>query len=277
MSTQARLQGRFLGGRPPYGHRLADGGRHPNVIHARWGRRLHVLEPNPGTAPWVRWMFAERARGRSVASLVRELNDRGVPCPSSADPTRNSHRPGAEWIARTVGMILENPRYTGRQVWNRQTTKGHGADGRRGGRGSGAVRRNTVGEWEISEHLAHAPLVDDATFVAVQRIRADRRTKDGSTRKYALAGLVACRVCGRRMDAHWVHWVHGRAGVSVPSRLHHCHTAAGSCTSQRLCPRRSPSGDIGRSASPGWTGRRSQIGRCRRRPSSSRSGAGLRS
>ncbi|WP_233620460.1 recombinase family protein [Amycolatopsis sp. WAC 01416] len=133
-------------------------------------------------------MFAERARGRSVASLVRELNDRGVPCPSSADPTRNSHRPGAEWIARTVGMILENPRYTGRQVWNRQTTKGHGADGRRGGRGSGAVRRNTVGEWEISEHLAHAPLVDDATFVAVQRIRADRRTKDGSTRKYALAG-----------------------------------------------------------------------------------------
>jgi len=74
---------------------LADGGPHPNAIHARWGRRLHVLEPDPETARWVRWMFAERARGRSVASLVRELNDRGVPCPSSADPARNSHRSGA--------------------------------------------------------------------------------------------------------------------------------------------------------------------------------------
>jgi DNA invertase Pin-like site-specific DNA recombinase len=85
MGAQARLQGRFLGGRPPYGYRLADGGPHPNVMHARWGRRVHVLEPDPEAARWVRWMFAERARGRSVASLVRELNDRGVPCPSSAE------------------------------------------------------------------------------------------------------------------------------------------------------------------------------------------------
>jgi hypothetical protein len=209
MGAQVRVQGRFLGGRPPYGYRLADGGPHPNAIHARWGRRVHVLEPDPDTAPWVRWMFAERARGRSVASLVRELNDRGVPCPSMADPARNSHRSGARWIVRTVGMMLENPRYTGRQVWNRQTTKGHGAGGRSNGRGSGAVRWNEVGEWEVSEHLAHAPLVDEATFIAVQRIRAGRPTKDGDAREYALAGLVVCGVCGRRMDAHWVH---GRPG-----------------------------------------------------------------
>jgi DNA invertase Pin-like site-specific DNA recombinase len=76
-SVQARSQGRFLGGRPPYGYRLTDGGPHPNAIQAGWGRRIHVLEPDPGTAPWVGWMFAERARGRSVASLARELNERG--------------------------------------------------------------------------------------------------------------------------------------------------------------------------------------------------------
>jgi hypothetical protein len=219
MRAQTRLQGRFLGGRPPYGYRLADGGPHPNVMHARWGRRVHVLEPDPEAARWVRWMFAERARGRSVASLARELNDLGVPCPSSADPARNSHRSGVRWIVRTVGMILENPRYTGRQVWNRQTTKGHGAGGRSGGRGSGAVRWNSVGEWEVSEHLAHAPLVDEATFVAVQRIRAGRRTKDCETRKYALAGLVVCGMCGRRMDAHWVH---GHPGY----RCRHGYTTA---------------------------------------------------
>ncbi|MFI0470739.1 recombinase family protein [Saccharopolyspora sp. 5N102] len=55
---------------------------------------MHVVEPDPATAPWVRWLFAERARGRSVASLARELNERGVPCPASADQARNPHRPG---------------------------------------------------------------------------------------------------------------------------------------------------------------------------------------
>ncbi|MEV6228109.1 hypothetical protein AB0L88_09605 [Saccharopolyspora shandongensis] len=43
-------------------------------------------------------MFAERARGRSVGSLARELNDRGVPCPSDADQSRNSHQSGGRWI-----------------------------------------------------------------------------------------------------------------------------------------------------------------------------------
>jgi hypothetical protein len=43
---------------------------------------------------------------------VRELNERGVPCPSSADPGRNGHRLRERWIVRTVVMILENPRYT---------------------------------------------------------------------------------------------------------------------------------------------------------------------
>lgn len=142
MRSQARLQGRFLGGRPPYGYRLVDGGRHPNPVHGRWGRWVQVLAPDPVTAPWVRWMFAERARGRTVASLAWELNERGVVCPSGADPERNAHRSGERWIVRTVAMILENPRYTGRQVWNRSSTTGHGPGGRPGGRGSGVLRWN---------------------------------------------------------------------------------------------------------------------------------------
>jgi len=38
MRAQAREQGRYLGGQPPYGYRLADAGPHPNQAHARWGR-----------------------------------------------------------------------------------------------------------------------------------------------------------------------------------------------------------------------------------------------
>jgi hypothetical protein len=218
MRSQTRLQGRFLGGRPPYGYRLVDGGRHPNPVHGRWGRRVQMLAPDPVTAPWVRWMFAERARGRTVASLARELNERGVVCPSGADPERNAHRSGERWIVRTVAMILENPRYTGRQVWNRSSTTGHGPGGRAGGRGSGALRYNHVSEWEVSERIAHEPLVDDETFVAVQGMRVTKPAKDGEVRHYVLAGLVVCGLCVRKMDGHWVH---GRAGY----RCRHGYTS----------------------------------------------------
>jgi hypothetical protein len=57
----------------------------------------------------------------------------------------------------------------------------------------------------VSEQIAHLPLVDDSTFLTVQRIRANRPTKAGEHRHYVLAGLMTCGICGRRMDAHWVH------------------------------------------------------------------------
>ena len=71
MAAQTREQGRYLGGRPPYGYRLADAGPHPNKAHAAWGRRAHRLEPDPVTAPVVRWMFAQRLAGHSVARITR--------------------------------------------------------------------------------------------------------------------------------------------------------------------------------------------------------------
>ena len=97
MATQTREQGRYLGGRPPYGYRLGDAGPHPNKAHAAWGRRAHRLEPDPATAPVVAWMFGQRLAGHSAARITRALNDAGIPCPSAADPKRNPHRTGAAW------------------------------------------------------------------------------------------------------------------------------------------------------------------------------------
>lgn len=82
MRAQTVEQGRFLGGRPPYGYRFVDAGPHPNRAVAAWGKRLHRLDPDSVTATHVRWMFVRRLQGRSRAGIARELNDRGVPCPS---------------------------------------------------------------------------------------------------------------------------------------------------------------------------------------------------
>ncbi|GID98572.1 putative recombinase [Amorphoplanes digitatis] len=210
MCTQAREQGRHLGGRPPYGYRLVDAGPHPNRIHARWGRRLHRLDPDPVTAPHVRWIFARRLAGDSAAGIARALNERNVPSPAAHDPARNRHRIGTAWTLRTLAEILANPRYTGRQVWNRQRTDHNETVAGDKRTSLGPTRAwNPRSEWVISQQPAQPALVDEADFLAVQQVTAVPAPKERAVRRYLLTGLLVCAVCGRRLEAHWVH---GRAG-----------------------------------------------------------------
>jgi hypothetical protein len=189
-----------------------------NRAHAAWGRRLHRLEPNPSTALHVQWIFAQRLAGGSVASIARDLNERGVPCPSAADPDRNQHRDRRTWMLTTVAAILANPRYTGRQVWNRQRTDQDHLDPH-----GGIARRQQVQRWNpaphraISQTVAHPPLVSEHDFIAVQAIHTVPLPRDGAARSYLLAGLVYCGICGRVMDSYWAH--HRPAYRRRPSRL----------------------------------------------------------
>jgi len=152
MRAQVAGQGRNLGGRPPYGYRLVDAGPHPNKAHARWGRRAMRLDPDPATAPHVEWMFAQRLAGWSITAIARDLNERGIPCPSRADAERNPHRSGRAWIWQTVAAILANPRYTGRQSWNRQRTDTGPLDSADDVLGRAEARRwNIAQDWVTSE------------------------------------------------------------------------------------------------------------------------------
>jgi site-specific DNA recombinase len=214
MRVQTRDQGRYLGGRPPYGYLLADAGPHPNPTHAGWGRKLRRLEPDPVTARHVRWIFARRLAGHSMADIACALNTRGVPCPSAHDRGRNRHRRGAGWQVRSVAAILENPRYTGRQVWNRQSQH---TDLAGPAAGEPARGRNQRDDWVISRRPAHRALISEADFVAAQKISALATPEDGAPRRpYRLTGLLICVFCERRMEPHWAHgraWYRCRHGA----------------------------------------------------------------
>ena len=65
-------------------------------------------------------IFRAYVPGKGLYGIAEGLTRDVIPCPSARDPARNPHRDGAAWSKSAVRTILHNPRYTGREVWNRQ-------------------------------------------------------------------------------------------------------------------------------------------------------------
>lgn len=213
MESQAVVEGRFLGGRPPYGYRLVDAGPHPNPSKAADGRRVQRLEADPVTAPVVRRLFDEYVHGGlGLRALAQRLTDDGVPCPSAYDPGRNSHRVGngGAWSRSAVRAILRNPRYTGHQVWGRYRGHERLVDPEDVEHGYAKKSRpQRADEWLWSTEVVHDVIIPMELFEAAkaQQQEGRRRTTDRritkAKRVYALRGKVWCATCGRRMEADW--------------------------------------------------------------------------
>jgi site-specific DNA recombinase len=78
-----------------------------------------------------------------------------------------------------VAAILANPRYTGRQVWNRQPSDFDLIDPANTTLGHRQVQRWNLPEgWVISRQPAHPALVSEADFIAVQQMSAPRGPLD---------------------------------------------------------------------------------------------------
>ncbi len=114
--AQQATQGRFLGGRPPYGYHLAYNGPHPNPSKAAAGQRQHRLEPDEVTAPILVRILQEYLGGRGLYAIAEGPTADGVPCPSVAGPKRDRHRSGIAWSKGAIRTILRNPRYTDKQL-----------------------------------------------------------------------------------------------------------------------------------------------------------------
>ncbi|HEX8344406.1 MAG TPA: recombinase family protein [Actinoplanes sp.] len=207
MKAQTELEGRYLGGRPPYGYRLADAGAHPNPGKAADGKRLHKLEPDPVTAPTVRRIFEEYVAGRGMTTIARGLSHDGIPCPSAYDRQRNPHRHNDAWETTAVRAILHNPRYTGRQVWNKQRTDEVLIDVEDIALGHENKQRwNHPSDWVWSKTEAHTPIITAELYEQAQtkiKVRGSEgevgRAPRRSTRPYLFRSLITCGLCDRHM------------------------------------------------------------------------------
>jgi site-specific DNA recombinase len=113
-------EGRYLGGRPPYGYRLVRNGvPHPNPEKARQGVQLTKLAIDPETSAVVERIFAWRAQGLGFRAIASRLTSQGISCPSGADRERNPHRLGRAWSVGAVRAIVANPKYMGTAAYGR--------------------------------------------------------------------------------------------------------------------------------------------------------------
>ncbi len=210
MLAQAQIEGRFLGGRPPYGYQLADAGPHPKPAKAADGKRQHRLEIDEFAASIVARIFREFLEGRGLYAIAERLTADGVPSPSAHDPERNRHRSGIAWTRSAVRAIITNPRYTGHQVWNRQRKDEVLIDIDDVGLGhTTKLRWNSPEEWAWSNDIVHSPIVSAEDFNAVQELRTGRggqqtgRRLKAASHPYILRGLIFCGACDRRMQGNW--------------------------------------------------------------------------
>ncbi|HEU0088614.1 MAG TPA: recombinase family protein [Pseudonocardiaceae bacterium] len=184
-----------------------DAGPHPNPAKATDGKRLHRLEPDSATAPVVQRIFTDYLAGRGLFAIAEALTRDDVPSPSAYDRARNPHRCGIAWSKGAVRVILSNPRYTGRQVWNKQrkdevlldvddVALGH----------TSTMRWNHQDAWVWSTEIVHQPLIDTEAFEQVQAMLTGRgaqrstRERHRTQHRYVLRGLLHCGLCGRRMQ-----------------------------------------------------------------------------
>jgi len=214
---QQAQTGRFQGGRPPYGYRLVSTGQpHPNPEKARWGAELQRLEPDPETAPWVQRIFGWRTQGDGYGTIAARLDDLAVPCPSAYDRTRNPHRTGKAWNRSAVAAIVRNPRYKGDDTYGRYRKVERFYD--RNDPSAGFVSKLVPADestWVVIEGSVPA-LVSAEEWARAQPARSEApkggRRPDQPSR-YALRGLVMCRLCGHPMQGNTVGRAAGRRAI----------------------------------------------------------------
>lgn len=151
----AAAKGRPAHGRVPYGYRRrfdSDTG-----VLAGW-------EIDPKTAPVVRRIFADIARGVPVSRVTNALNDEGVPRIGSA----------RTWYRQRIRDIVGNAAYIGLRAYN-------------------GVEYD--GTW--------SPIVDKTTFYTAQRVLSEpaRTTTKPGRARHLLSYLGVCDPCGAGLTA----------------------------------------------------------------------------
>lgn len=178
--------GKFMGGRAPYGYKLALSGE-----ISKHGRALHELVPVPQEVQLVRYIYE--------LSLTREYGSAKIAKTLNKEEVHKKAAPGGVWKAGTITGILTNPIYAGYPAYKRREC----IDGR--------CHRMEEEAWILAEKpKEELVVIDPAVWRLVQEKRKSRREKFAGKKEspvigrnegtLVLNGLFYCGYCGGKME-----------------------------------------------------------------------------
>lgn len=177
---QAMKDGKFIGGRTPYGYLKAPEDCHQLII-------------DPVAAPVVQKIFRWASEGAGLNTITVRLNEAGYLPPSHYKNTQGiiTHENlmgDGNWNTRTVARILHTQVYTGDLVQGRTKIVDHQQ-----------VEASEM-EWTVV-HGTHEAIISHELFEAVQKKLEEtaHQSKERAVREYTpniLKGKIFCAHCG---------------------------------------------------------------------------------
>ncbi len=208
--------GKFVGGKAPYGYKLVLSGEISNH-----GRALHKLVIVPKQAEIVRQIYSYAVnQGMGYQKIANTLNENSVPAPTLEI-----------WKSGTVRSILTNPIYMGYVAYGRRKD-GH----------AGCTRLDRSLWTYAKEQNSELVIVPQETWERAQEIREARKKQISASKqatsdlymeqynvpfstrgKLALTGMVYCGYCGKKLKNtgyanHWTSKKTGEKKVSYVGR-----------------------------------------------------------
>ena len=213
-------QGKFTGNTAPFGY-MKDPNEHGHLII------------DEETAPIVRKIFDYAMDGHGSNWIRRRLEEDRVPCPTWYNRQKGVRNVFTKWELKdpengrfmwdftVIDGILENPVYIGTIASQKYFYKFK----------LGTLGEKSPDDWIIVEDM-HEPIIDKATFEAVQEKRDGRRKRRQGDGNYSLfAGLIKCKECGKALTIRYTN-------AKYPIQIYSCVTynkfGKGHCTQHRV-------------------------------------------
>ncbi|HEY6193393.1 MAG TPA: recombinase family protein [Bacteroidota bacterium] len=195
------------GGTAPYGYlRIAVNtktGVERELAHGEWSvagqEKVKWRIGATDEVETVRFIFSERAHGKSYIHIAKDLNDRSISCPKRGRWRNRDQR----WATVSVKTIINNPTYYGARVYNRNSmskirARLAGRDAKTGVNYPHWL--NDKKDWVIVEN-AHEALISKELWdkanswsrLTVQKSSVNQYTFRSH---YLLTGLIRCPLCG---------------------------------------------------------------------------------
>ena len=168
-------EGKWNGGHVPFGY--------------NYDKTTKILSVNPTEAITVNMIYDTYEETRSLIQVAKFMNE-----------SKHFPRSGKAWNPVTVGIILNNPFYSGDYLYNKHDEKKSG-----GNASTSALKKES--EWIlVKDH--HPPIVERERQQAIKMIlQSQRRSNKGGPRTYTrvnthiFAGLLKCGKCGNGMPS----------------------------------------------------------------------------